>query len=213
MAGAAAAPAVITDCPTPPRHFLQRLRSLPSQVRGPVCRLAAQQGRSAGWRRLGGKQGLTVEQLRSRRCCHQCPEPASSPCLHCIPDAKWGERPLLIVAPKAGQVRLPHRQQAKRSACLPQPAAASQPTGLRTATPPRTRFATSRSRHHARVPAPGLQSPSRDDILCFLEGRIAKWWMPEDVVFVKEIPHTATGKISKLTLRQKYGNHRPRSRL
>lgn len=35
-----------------------------------------------------------------------------------------------------------------------------------------------------------------------LQGKIAKWWIPDDVVFVKEIPHTATGKVSKLILRQ-----------
>lgn len=34
--------------------------------------------------------------------------------------------------------------------------------------------------------------------------------MPDDVVFVKEIPHTATGKISKLTLRQQFAGHRLR---
>ena len=33
-----------------------------------------------------------------------------------------------------------------------------------------------------------------------MQGKIAKWWMPDDVVFVDEIPHTATGKIQKLTL-------------
>lgn len=37
-----------------------------------------------------------------------------------------------------------------------------------------------------------------------LQGKIAKWWMPDDVMFVKEIPHTATGKIYKLKLRQQF---------
>jgi acyl-CoA synthetase (AMP-forming)/AMP-acid ligase II len=46
------------------------------------------------------------------------------------------------------------------------------------------------------------QEVSREELLKFYEGKIAKWWMPEDVVFVKELPHTATGKLSKLTLRQ-----------
>jgi fatty-acyl-CoA synthase len=46
------------------------------------------------------------------------------------------------------------------------------------------------------------QEVSKADLLKFYEGKIAKWWMPEDVVFVKELPHTATGKLSKLTLRQ-----------
>ncbi len=54
------------------------------------------------------------------------------------------------------------------------------------------------------VVAAGDPPPSRGDILGHLEGRIAKWWMPDDVVFVDELPHTATGKISKLTLRDRF---------
>ena len=49
---------------------------------------------------------------------------------------------------------------------------------------------------------------TKDEMLKYLEGKIAKWWMPDDVVFVDEIPHTATGKIQKLILREKYGKHR-----
>jgi len=45
------------------------------------------------------------------------------------------------------------------------------------------------------------QEVSRDELLRFFEGKVAKWWMPDDVVFVKELPHTATGKLSKLNLR------------
>ena len=56
------------------------------------------------------------------------------------------------------------------------------------------------------VPAPG-SSPSRAELLAHLDGRIAKWWMPDDVVFVDELPHTATGKISKLTLRQRFADY------
>jgi len=41
-------------------------------------------------------------------------------------------------------------------------------------------------------------------MLAYLEGRIAKWWMPDDVVFVKELPHTATGKLQKVTLREQF---------
>ena len=40
--------------------------------------------------------------------------------------------------------------------------------------------------------------PRSEEILNYLEGKIAKWWMPDDVVFVDEIPHTATGKIQKI---------------
>ncbi len=49
---------------------------------------------------------------------------------------------------------------------------------------------------------------SREEMLAFYEGRIAKWQIPDDVVFVDEIPHTATGKILKLKLREQFANHR-----
>jgi fatty-acyl-CoA synthase len=45
------------------------------------------------------------------------------------------------------------------------------------------------------------------DILDYLKDKVAKWWMPDDVVFVDEIPHTATGKIQKLTLRRQFGDY------
>lgn len=64
-----------------------------------------------------------------------------------IPHAKWGERPLLIVQPKAGE------------------------------------------------------PVTAEELLAFLEGRIARWWMPEAVQFVEAIPLGATGKIDKKRLR------------
>lgn len=42
----------------------------------------------------------------------------------------------------------------------------------------------------------------------FLGGRVAKWWLPDDVVFVDELPHTATGKLSKMTLREQFRDYR-----
>ena len=48
------------------------------------------------------------------------------------------------------------------------------------------------------------ETPTREELLSFMEGKIAKWWMPDDVVFVKEIPHTATGKILKTALRDQF---------
>ncbi|HLO96009.1 MAG TPA: long-chain fatty acid--CoA ligase, partial [Burkholderiaceae bacterium] len=57
------------------------------------------------------------------------------------------------------------------------------------------------------VRKPGA-SLSREEMLAFYEGRIAKWQIPDDVVFVDEIPHTATGKIQKLKLRQQFAEHR-----
>jgi fatty-acyl-CoA synthase len=57
------------------------------------------------------------------------------------------------------------------------------------------------------VKKPG-QELSKDEVLGFFDGKIAKWWMPDDVVFVAELPHTATGKLSKLTLRQQFKDYR-----
>jgi fatty-acyl-CoA synthase len=51
------------------------------------------------------------------------------------------------------------------------------------------------------------QSATKDEILGFLKGKIASWWMPDDVVFVGSIPHTATGKIQKTVLRDQFKNH------
>ena len=45
------------------------------------------------------------------------------------------------------------------------------------------------------------------DLLAFYQGKIAKWWMPDDVIFVDELPHGATGKLLKTKLRELYGNH------
>ena len=49
---------------------------------------------------------------------------------------------------------------------------------------------------------------TRDEMLAFYDGKIAKWQVPDDVVFVDEIPHTATGKIQKLKLREQFAEHR-----
>jgi len=48
---------------------------------------------------------------------------------------------------------------------------------------------------------------SAEDILAYLDGKIATWWMPEAVEFIDEIPHTATGKIQKMTLREQFGGY------
>jgi len=52
------------------------------------------------------------------------------------------------------------------------------------------------------------ESISKDDILGYMRGKVANWWMPDDVVFVDEIPHTATGKIQKTTLRERFKDYR-----
>ena len=56
------------------------------------------------------------------------------------------------------------------------------------------------------VPKPGC-IPEKDDVLDYLRPRIAKWWMPDDVVVVDEIPHTATGKILKTALRDRFRDY------
>ena len=52
------------------------------------------------------------------------------------------------------------------------------------------------------------ESATREDILKYMEGKIAKWWMPDDVAFVDGIPHTATGKILKTALRDQFKAYR-----
>ncbi len=49
---------------------------------------------------------------------------------------------------------------------------------------------------------------TKDDILAYMDGKIAKWWMPDDVTFVDEIPHTATGKIQKMDLRETFKDYK-----
>jgi fatty-acyl-CoA synthase len=51
------------------------------------------------------------------------------------------------------------------------------------------------------------QSASKVDILDFMRGKTANWWMPDDIVFVEEIPHTATGKILKTALREQFRDY------
>jgi fatty-acyl-CoA synthase len=45
---------------------------------------------------------------------------------------------------------------------------------------------------------------SEDDVRAYLRDKIAKWWMPDAVIFADDIPHTATGKILKTELRARY---------
>jgi fatty-acyl-CoA synthase len=49
---------------------------------------------------------------------------------------------------------------------------------------------------------------SREEMLAFLDGKIAKWWMPDDVAFVDQLPHTATGKLQKMKLREQFRDYR-----
>ena len=58
------------------------------------------------------------------------------------------------------------------------------------------------------VRRPGAAA-SEADILAHLAGAVAKWWLPDRVVFVDELPHTATGKLLKTALRERYGSALP----
>jgi fatty-acyl-CoA synthase len=56
------------------------------------------------------------------------------------------------------------------------------------------------------VPRPG-HTIDTGAVLGSFEGKVAKWWLPDEVIVVAELPHTATGKIQKLTLREQYRDH------
>jgi fatty-acyl-CoA synthase len=56
-------------------------------------------------------------------------------------------------------------------------------------------------------PKPGA-SPTKEQVLGFLQGKIAKWWTPDDVVSVEKIPLGATGKINKLALREMFKDYK-----
>jgi fatty-acyl-CoA synthase len=49
--------------------------------------------------------------------------------------------------------------------------------------------------------------PSREELLAWYDGKVAKWWVPDDVVFVDSLPHTATGKLLKTELKRRYADH------
>ena len=56
------------------------------------------------------------------------------------------------------------------------------------------------------VKRPG-QQVSAAELLEFVAGRVAKWWVPDDVAFVDALPHTATGKLLKLKLREQFRDY------
>ncbi|GHA20662.1 long-chain-fatty-acid--CoA ligase [Arenicella chitinivorans] len=51
-------------------------------------------------------------------------------------------------------------------------------------------------------------NPNKNDVLSFMKDKIAKWWLPNDVVFVDELPYNATGKIHKKNLRESFNDYR-----
>ena len=51
------------------------------------------------------------------------------------------------------------------------------------------------------------QEVTKEELLAYFEGKVAKWWIPTDAVFVDELPHTATGKIKKIELRRQFAEY------
>jgi fatty-acyl-CoA synthase len=49
---------------------------------------------------------------------------------------------------------------------------------------------------------------TKDEIVDFLSDKVAKWWLPDDIVLVDEIPKTSVGKFSKRDLRERFADHR-----
>ena len=47
----------------------------------------------------------------------------------------------------------------------------------------------------------------KQSILDFLASKVAKWWIPDEIIFLKELPHGATGKLQKFELRDEYTNY------
>jgi len=47
----------------------------------------------------------------------------------------------------------------------------------------------------------------KENILEFLTSKVAKWWLPDEIIFLKELPHGATGKLQKFELRDEYNNY------
>jgi acyl-CoA synthetase (AMP-forming)/AMP-acid ligase II len=56
------------------------------------------------------------------------------------------------------------------------------------------------------VVKPG-ESVTREEVLAHLDGRVSKWWLPDDVVFIDEVPKTSVGKFSKKDLRSRFEDY------
>ena len=49
---------------------------------------------------------------------------------------------------------------------------------------------------------------TESDVRAYLATKVAKWWLPDEILFVDELPHTGTGKLLKTALREQYRNHK-----
>jgi len=56
------------------------------------------------------------------------------------------------------------------------------------------------------VPAPGVEL-TKDEVIAYLADKVAKWQLPDDVVFIDEVPKTSVGKFSKKTLRDEFADY------
>lgn len=52
------------------------------------------------------------------------------------------------------------------------------------------------------------RAANKEELLGYLESRVAKWWLPDDVAYVDALPHTATGKLQKMKLREQFRDYR-----
>lgn len=57
------------------------------------------------------------------------------------------------------------------------------------------------------IVVPKGEAPDPSELRRFLTDFVAKWWLPDDIVFVENLPHTATGKLQKMELRKQYAQH------
>ncbi|QHG64628.1 long-chain fatty acid--CoA ligase [Pseudomonas putida] len=57
------------------------------------------------------------------------------------------------------------------------------------------------------VPRHAETAPTHEELMAFLNGKIPKWWMPDGCEYLDELPHTATGKVSKKTLRERFATY------
>lgn len=48
---------------------------------------------------------------------------------------------------------------------------------------------------------------TREALAEYMAGKVAKWWLPDDVIFVDELPHGTAGKVAKAQLRERYRDH------
>jgi fatty-acyl-CoA synthase len=51
-------------------------------------------------------------------------------------------------------------------------------------------------------------APSAEQVMMALAAKVARWWLPDEILFVESLPHNATGKILKSALRERYRDHR-----